>query len=450
MKEHGTRYRCMPRGPIEYTADGAKCAFCGFRDPNISHCDTHKAFPCANKSLDVRSYTRKSHFITHLKTHHNSDCAELADHWRDTINKRHFSCGFCVSYFHSFMEQLNHIDIAHYRLFQHIRDWDPNNVIRGLLLQPGVDEAWRRRLASRPGLIDSLFGWDLSVIEGLQIRLEMSNEPADTLAELAFTESTYDWSHHDEVKTVDATGLSHHRGVPGPQQSSVTQATAPLHLNSSQSSIVDGDMMTSLASHMEQPRSPWVFPNDSIPHLNQVLSQGDSDVPEGDWTTELQHPHRNTGQMLMTSRGNYRTPPQPSSDAPWMASKPLDSDLTTPKTVMVGDSWPATPILNPTNSSSLISNQPRYQTHHGGGRARAMFPTHTSSPDSRHLASPLIQTPSPFAKPSLVSQARKQPSRSKLKDHYDINTEADMDLDLDILQRLMHDEESTRSERRSR
>ena len=55
-----------------------------------------------------------------------------------------------------------------------------------------------------------------------------------------------------------------------------------------------------------------------------------------------------------------------------------------------------------------------------------------------------------FAKPSLGNQPRKQPSRSKLKDYYDIDTDADIDLDMDFLQRLMREEGSMRSERRSR
>ena len=44
----------------------------------------------------------------------------------------------------------------------------------------------------------------------------------------------------------------------------------------------------------------------------------------------------------------------------------------------------------------------------------------------------------------------KQPSRTKLKDYYDIDTEADMDIDLDDIQYYMREEEHTRSEGRHR
>ena len=55
----------------------------------------------------------------------------------------------------------------------------------------------------------------------------------------------------------------------------------------------------------------------------------------------------------------------------------------------------------------------------------------------------------PF-KPSLFGQPRKQPSSSTLKDQCNINTEADLHLDQNILHRAMREEDSTLSERRSR
>ena len=372
MKEHETRYRCMPRGPIEYTEDGAKCAFCGLRDPCQSHCDTHKVFPCANKSLNVRSYTRKPHFITHLKTHRVSNGAELADHWKDTTEKKHFSCGFCISHFNSLIEQLNHVDVVHYRLFHDVQDWDSNKVIRGLLLQIGVFESWRRLLASHPDVMESGLCWDVSVVKDLQMRLEMGNEPAEALAELAFNKSKYNSSQHGEPETVSATGLLHHGDVATTPQNPVTQATAPMHFNLNEGLAVDGDIMTSATSHIEEP-GPWPVPNNSIPPHNFFSSRDGSSVSEENAAMEIQHPDFDTGPRLMTGGANYQTQPGPSLSTSWASYRSPYPNLTTPDNLMTGNYWQATPILSPTDSSSIISHQPIYHSRQNVSQAHARF-----------------------------------------------------------------------------
>lgn len=448
MKEHETRYRCMPRGPIEYTPNGANCAFCGFRDPSQSHCDTHKAYPCANKSLEVRSYTRKLQLITHLKTRHISNVAELADHWKDTIDKKHFSCGFCVSHFHSLIDQLNHIDIAHYRLFQDVRDWDSNSVIRGLLLQPGVAESWRRILASHSGLAESDLRWDSSMIKRLQLKLELGHEPVEILAEAAFNGSTYDSSHQGEAGMVDNMGLSHQGGIAIHQPCPVTQATAPIQMSSSRSSTIDGEMLAPSIPHMGQSAWPWDVSNNSISFQRQHLPRDDSDVVEDNANMAVQYPYLDTNQNIMTGGGNYGTYPEPTLSTSW-ASAP-GSNLTHPNNGMMCGYWPTTPILNPTNSSSLVPSQPKYQGLHSMGKVRPRYSNQDFLPNSAHKTAPLMQNPGLLVKSSFIGQPRKQPSRSKLKDHYDINTEADVDLDFDVLQRLMREEDGTRSEWRGR
>lgn len=352
MKEHETRYRCMPSGPIEYTAGGARCAFCGFRDPSQRHCDIHKAFPCANRTLDVRSYTRKPHFITHLKTHDISNVGELAEHWKDTIKKRHFACGFCISHFHSLIEQLNHIDVTHYRLFHHIRDWDTNKVIRGLLLQPGVSRSWQRILALHPGLIESRLRWDVSVIRKLQFRLEVGNESADVLAESAFKESTYDPSHDGDIETLDAANISHYGDVTTPQEDPVTQATTPMYSNLSGRPGFDEDRTTSSASHME----PWALANGLMSSHNDCFYPDDSDEAQRNTAMRMRHPQLDTGQEFVTRDDSYRTQPGPSPFTPWISSQSLDSNSTVPNSLM-GNYWQGTIILSPINSSSMILNQ---------------------------------------------------------------------------------------------
>ena len=349
MKEHETRYRCMPNGPIEYTAGGARCAFCGFRNPSQRHCDIHKVFPCANRTLDVRSYTRKPHFITHLKTHDIPNVTELAEHWKDTIKKRHFACGFCISHFHSLIEQLNHIDVTHYRLSHHIRDWDTNKVIRGLLLQPRVSESWQRILASYSGLIESLLRWDVSVVRKLQFRLEVGNESADILAESAFQESTYDPSHDGDVGTFDAAGTSHYGGVTTAQEAPVVHATVPMYFNLGGRPVADGDRTTSSASHME----PWALPNGLMSSHNNGSILEDSDEAQRNTAIRMQHPQLDTGQRFVTRDDTYRTQPEPSPFTSWISSQSLNSNSTASNS-LVDNYWQGTTILSPVNSSSMI------------------------------------------------------------------------------------------------
>ena len=343
----------MPKGPIEYTASGAICVFCGFRNPSQRHCDIHKAFPCANRTLDVRSYTRKPHFITHLKTHNVQNIIELAEHWKDTIKKRHFACGFCISHFHSLIEQLNHIDVSHYRLFHHIRDWDPNKVIRGLLLQPRVSKSWQRILASHPSLMKSLLHWDASVARKLQFRLEVGNESADILAESAFNESTYDPSHHGEIETFDTAGLSHYGGVTTSQEAPVIQATAPMYLNLGERPVDHGDRMTTSAPQME----PCALTDDLMASHNNYLAPSDFGVAQGSTTMRMRHPQLDTSQNFGTRGDNHRAQAEPSPSTSWVSSQSLDWNSTAPISLMMGNYWQGTTILSPTNPFSMISSQ---------------------------------------------------------------------------------------------
>ena len=451
MKEHEARYRCMPKGPIEHTADGAKCAFCGLPDPSQSHCETHKAYPCANKSWDVRSYTRKPHFITHLKTHQVTNCAELADRWKDTIDKKHFSCGFCVAHFHTLIQQLNHIDVAHYRLFQNVRDWDFNNVIRGLLLQPGVAQSWQCILGSKPDLKESFLHWDSSMSKKLQFRLEIGTEPAETLAEVALNESTYDSSHQGEARSVNNPRPSHRGLITTTGQIQVMQTTAPARFIPS---IAEEDILDSSASHVTQHGWPPAALSGSISPYNHFPYRSGFDMFGDNARMGMQHSHVDSSQTLMMSGGNARMQPYPSPYASWTFSTNPDSNSATQNSVMMADNWQAPSLSTPTNSSLIIPNQPRFsvQTHSSRTRTRYANPDSLPILTAQGASSPLKQSSSLLTPtgPNLAGQPSKQSSCSKLKAHYDINTEADTGLDFDILQRLMREEDSTRSERRNR
>ena len=76
-------------------------------------------------------------------------------------------------------------------------------------------------------------------------------------------------------------------------------------------------------------------------------------------------------------------------------------------------------------------------------KARTRNTNQQSPSNFSQRALQLTQSSVILVKLSLVGQPRKEPSRSKLKDPCDINTEADIDLDQDILHRAMREEDRT-------
>ena len=191
MREHETRFYCMLKGPVVDTENGPKCAFCNVLHPDPEHLDTHNIHLCMNKSPADRSYSRKELLTNHLKHHGNVEASVLADQWRYTANKKYFACGFCGSYHDSLVEQINHIDVMHYRFSESINNWDSNKAIRGLLSQPGMRDCWRTLLATKPYLQESSLTWKPTLAKPLQLRLERSEETAESLFTAAIDQSNY-------------------------------------------------------------------------------------------------------------------------------------------------------------------------------------------------------------------------------------------------------------------
>lgn len=202
MKEHETIYTCMPDGPVKFTEAGAECCFCGASNPDQAHLATHDVSKCYGQYAERKSYTRRVNLKDHIvKTHNTSEghASALAQAWGDCHkNKRKFfSCGFCICHFNTLKEKSNHIDMEHWRQHQELKQWNNNKVILGLLLQPGVKEAWQQLLMSAG--IDPEFDpqynpapqWDPSVVEHVQLQLEIREDSAAALAKLAFEKSSY-------------------------------------------------------------------------------------------------------------------------------------------------------------------------------------------------------------------------------------------------------------------
>lgn len=180
-QEHENKYWCIPPDSVIYEKDGSSsCAFCFVSNPDPKHLNSQHSI---SKECRGTRFTRKPNLTEHVaKKHHGVDAKSMVDiHLKSTIYKKYYACGFCVSLFDSLDDQIKHVE-AHFKSSKHTRDrnhdwkrdWDPKKVIRGLISQRKVNEHWQ---AAFPFLQNSSLSWDINLLEALQLRLEMSQEP---------------------------------------------------------------------------------------------------------------------------------------------------------------------------------------------------------------------------------------------------------------------------------
>ena len=454
MKEHETRYPCMPQGREIHTVQGPVCVLCGRLDPDEQHYDLHKILPCSNKGLNARSYTRKVHLINHLKSHGIPDGSALAERWRSTVTKKFFSCGFCIAYFHTHTDQLNHIDSAHYKMHQHISEWNADRIIIGLLLQPGVQKSWRQILTLHAPCNEMGFHWNPIRVKSLQLRLEKSEEPPDILALAAFNESIYHWTQDTQVDSLPIAGFTH-QGLDVPRHMAHHQAPASpgrTDLSLNQSSVYGNG----LVNNPLQPFYPSVRSNPVNQHSPGVLRTGYPSY-QNNSSQVMMAIDRPTGVHSMqpefpSSNSNVWLPPRALSNTPsnWSVSnlsQVYGGQMTMSSSLVPDERWQAS------LSQESLADHSGDKHNNDPSRHHIITASQPTSLDPDKTSSPLSQVTSCAGHNNSYSLPRhptKQPSRTKLKDHYDINTEADMDLDLDLLQYIMRDEETTRSEMRGR
>ena len=254
LREHFTGYFCIPPKALVYKEDGPRCASCNIPNPDLIHLNTHVT-ECVG-----RKFTRKSTLIKHLEKKHGvHDGSVLAGQSEYSVDQKYFACGFCVFCCGSLNELANHVDALHYRLSQHIRDWDYDKVIRGLLCQPVVVECWQAVLASNPPLQESWFRWRPTLVKQLKHRLEMSQEPAETLCNAVIDASNYRRSWYGYLESVPLTNLT--------DQGTVTDQTiepferqdaiSPLSFNLEQSHITYPPHTVAASPQMQHPARDW-------------------------------------------------------------------------------------------------------------------------------------------------------------------------------------------------
>ena len=184
---------CMPDGPVIQTKHGRSCALCDWQNPSPEHLEGHNISHCIGNTKGPLKKSRKGDMMKHLASHGISGAASavLTDKWRFNLNKKGFSCGFCVTLFSSIIDRSNHIDNEHWKSGQTMSAWDLSNVIRGLLLRPEVEAAWQDLLRLNPYLMESSLRWRLPIADGLQLRLERGEETGAVLARAALELSSY-------------------------------------------------------------------------------------------------------------------------------------------------------------------------------------------------------------------------------------------------------------------
>ena len=429
MKEHEVIFSCMPQGPVQASDIGPRCSLCNSLFPDQEHLDAHSIQQCVTKG---RTYTRKANLVKHLEEIHRiQDGSALAEAWRITFKKRYFSCGFCIILFDNINDQLNHIDIHHFRQWEDICNWDMTKVIKGLLLQPGVDIAWHSISAN---YAESGFSWDITCNRDLQLRLELAEEAPDALAAAVFHSCTYDWSHHN----YDDTGLTMgHSTRPLGTSTSMQPLAATV-----QDSHSTCGLTTTVVRECQQPTMPALeesHAGPSVPHL--PLPQPIFEACSGPMFSGYQSIHVRERSLEISSNAENVTP----AHAPLASNRgiTLTQDQRTGYGAWAHES-PHRLIIN--SETSGIADLPMDQSDTQssgkgsaglGGSERSIQPTKASS--SRNSTMNVWREKSP----SLVSQLKKKFSPHKFKDHVP-EPEIPMDIDLDGLMSFMEEEEHTR------
>ena len=186
--EREMHYVFMPKGPIENFLDGQRCALCHINNPDEDHLRQHDVLQFAKSSNTSLKRSRRGEFEKLLRAHKVPDTHidELVEQWHFIQKKKAYSCGLCIKLLSTLSERTSHMCREHFGKGQNMDNWNDNNLIRGLLLQPELRKCCRSLFDSDPSRADSGFFWPSSVIKELQYKLELGRGAPQELASLAF------------------------------------------------------------------------------------------------------------------------------------------------------------------------------------------------------------------------------------------------------------------------
>ena len=172
--------------------------------------------------------------VNHLnKLHAVQAGRDLADRFRVTDEKQAWSCGFCGSLFLDFKDRLKHIDTEHFRKYESMQQWDFNKVIQGLLLQPRMENAWKKRTASLiPWVQPEDFIWTEAFAKNMRPKLEIGpsdESDADRLADEIYSARKPQGSLNEgamDPRAVFSTGIARAGSLMSPNQYQAVTAQA--------------------------------------------------------------------------------------------------------------------------------------------------------------------------------------------------------------------------------
>ena len=185
-------YVFLPHNLTEETSLGPGCALCLHLDPDDAHFEMHKVLHYVDNRRTIIKKTRKGDFKKLLRTHNVPDTHidRLIRKWYHVEKKAGYSCGLCIKLLGSLLERTNHLAHDHYEKGQDRTTWDVNVLIKGLLLEPQVNQEYQKRFGVNPSSKDSHLTWDHFKAQRLQKRLELGQEKPWDLAQAAFELAT--------------------------------------------------------------------------------------------------------------------------------------------------------------------------------------------------------------------------------------------------------------------
>ena len=148
----------------------------------------HNALRVTENPRSSMRRSRKENFRNLLRKYNVSEerVDQLVKKWHFTDKKQAYSCGLCIKLFSTLLERTNHLAHDHYERGENRDGWDATTLIRGLLLQSEISEAFQKRYAMDPSSSTFRLTWTSPTARLLRNRLESRRESPRALAQAAF------------------------------------------------------------------------------------------------------------------------------------------------------------------------------------------------------------------------------------------------------------------------
>ncbi|KIL95722.1 hypothetical protein FAVG1_00460 [Fusarium avenaceum] len=115
---------CSPNGPTAmHPEEGLLCVFCGIKNPDKTHLDSHNQSACIERPIEERTYHRKDHLQQHLRLVHMSKFLKWPmDEWKVTTQEIRSRCGFCGIDLKTWASRVDHL-ADHFKTGSTMEHW---------------------------------------------------------------------------------------------------------------------------------------------------------------------------------------------------------------------------------------------------------------------------------------------------------------------------------------